>query len=446
MSEKQTNGDIADEIAILSRWSAKPEGLPSEALGGELLELLQQVDPGVAEKVRSPAPEKGMTPRSGRRSVEAPRRWLWWTLGALAIGTVSVALMLRPAGFKPGGARLQPPSEDLGPSFEPVSPVPAFAASSNEPAIVVPTLGRDEASSAPSTVPPLTPEAAEEPLATPQSLPASVPAFSDLRKPVGADWRSKPVQALVRRHDRAPESAHVVQRGESLSLIALRHLGRYQRWPEIYNLNRETIRDPNMIRVGQRLLLPGKRWRVKPSFYRSQPGDTLKRIAERHLGSASAWARIYALNRSVVPDPLLLRPGTLLQLPTVRLRRADEPVTSRPARESFMRYRVRAGDSLGLLARRYLGSASRWQEIHRVNRQRISHPNWIYPGQVLLIPQQFEPARMRYVVRSGDSLWVIAIKSGGVGQDWRAWYDANRDSVMDPHWIWPGQPLRIPAF
>ncbi|HUO86768.1 MAG TPA: LysM peptidoglycan-binding domain-containing protein, partial [Thermoanaerobaculia bacterium] len=49
-----------------------------------------------------------------------------------------------------------------------------------------------------------------------------------------------------------------VQSGDSLSKIAQRHLGDANRWPEIYQANRAVIGDnPDLIKPGQRLRIPG---------------------------------------------------------------------------------------------------------------------------------------------------------------------------------------------
>jgi len=49
-------------------------------------------------------------------------------------------------------------------------------------------------------------------------------------------------------------------------------------------------------------------------------------------------------------------------------------------------YTVKPGDNLSKIARQLLGSASKWQDIYKANRDIIRDPNLIYIGQVLTIP------------------------------------------------------------
>lgn len=48
---------------------------------------------------------------------------------------------------------------------------------------------------------------------------------------------------------------------------------------------------------------------------------------------------------------------------------------------------VAKGDTLSAIAKKTLGNANRFSEIFEANRPMLSHPDKIYPGQVLRIPQ-----------------------------------------------------------
>lgn len=51
---------------------------------------------------------------------------------------------------------------------------------------------------------------------------------------------------------------HTVQPGESLSIIAKRHLDNANRYMEIFNANKDTLKDPNLIHPGQKLVIPNR--------------------------------------------------------------------------------------------------------------------------------------------------------------------------------------------
>ncbi|OWJ78454.1 peptidoglycan-binding protein LysM [Haematobacter genomosp. 1] len=50
-------------------------------------------------------------------------------------------------------------------------------------------------------------------------------------------------------------------------------------------------------------------------------------------------------------------------------------------------YTVKKGDTLSAISKATLGNANRYNEIFEANRPMLSHPDKIYPGQVLRIPQ-----------------------------------------------------------
>lgn len=64
-------------------------------------------------------------------------------------------------------------------------------------------------------------------------------------------------QVLVRPTTDGPVTRSVVVvEGDTLSGLARRHLGDAERWPQIWNLNRDLVADPDLIDVGWRLVLP----------------------------------------------------------------------------------------------------------------------------------------------------------------------------------------------
>ena len=53
---------------------------------------------------------------------------------------------------------------------------------------------------------------------------------------------------------------------------------------------------------------------------------------------------------------------------------------------SVKTYTVKSGDCLWNIAKKYYGNGARYSDIYNANKDKISNPNLIYPGQVLTIP------------------------------------------------------------
>jgi LysM repeat protein len=128
----------------------------------------------------------------------------------------------------------------------------------------------------------------------------------------------------------SPTSTYVVQQGDTLSGIAAQ-LDVRGGWPALYAANRPLIGpDPDIIRPGTVLVLPSQEGPVR---YSVAAGDTLSGIAAA-LAVPGGWPALYAANRRAIgPDPDVVRPGTVLTVPRPAALRPSKPAppTSRPA-------------------------------------------------------------------------------------------------------------------
>jgi hypothetical protein len=98
-------------------------------------------------------------------------------------------------------------------------------------------------------------------------------------------------------------------------------------WPALYAANRGAIGpDPNVIRPGTLLALPS---RMAPVRVTVTAGDTLSGIAAA-LALPGGWPALYAANRKVIgPDPNTIRAGTVLTVPRAA---GPPPRVSNPGR------------------------------------------------------------------------------------------------------------------
>ncbi|MEI6083913.1 MAG: LysM peptidoglycan-binding domain-containing protein [Verrucomicrobiota bacterium] len=71
-----------------------------------------------------------------------------------------------------------------------------------------------------------------------------------------------------------------------------------------------------------------------------------------------------------------LQPPAIIEQEPPKIEQADRPT----------KYVVKKGDSLWKIAGRVYHNPLKWPTIFRANKDKIKHPNRIYPGQVLTIP------------------------------------------------------------
>jgi len=63
-----------------------------------------------------------------------------------------------------------------------------------------------------------------------------------------------------------------------------------------------------------------------------------------------------------------------------------QPAAAATKGNGGQRYTVKPGDSLSKIAQQFYGKASEYNKIFEANRDQLSDPNKIQPGQELVIP------------------------------------------------------------
>jgi NitT/TauT family transport system substrate-binding protein len=74
------------------------------------------------------------------------------------------------------------------------------------------------------------------------------------------------------------------------------------------------------------------------------------------------------------------------QIPAPTERAAATPITAKTTRAAAQEYTVQAGDTLSKLSERFYNSPYKWGRIYEANRESVRNPHYIYIGQKLMIP------------------------------------------------------------
>ena len=222
-----------------------------------------------------------------------------------------------------------------------------------------------------------------------------------------------------------------VKRGDSLHRIARRFNTTVDALAALNNLEHL-----HRIEIGQSLRIP-----VPYDRYRVRHGDTLGRIARRYRTSVSALVAMNNLRQAH-----LIRPGQVLRVPA-GLHAVAPAVQELEQPRNLQRYRVRRGDTLGRIAKRFDTTV---ETLVAMNN--LTQAHHIRPEQVLRVPGKRtaseraiqEPAppkkSQRYRVRRGDTLGHIAKRHGTTVDMLVAMNDLDQK-----HFISPGQVLSVPA-
>jgi nucleoid-associated protein YgaU len=144
------------------------------------------------------------------------------------------------------------------------------------------------------------------------------------------------------------DNLYTVRPGDNYWVIAKAHYGSVRYFAALTEYNRQRVVDPQKMKPGVQVAIPeasvlesqfphlftgpvpsvaATRPTVNAEgpgqffvsagepMYRVGQGDTLSSISQKHLGRASRWEQVFAINRDVLPAPDRLKPGLILRLP-----------------------------------------------------------------------------------------------------------------------------------
>ena len=183
-------------------------------------------------------------------------------------------------------------------------------------------------------------------------------------------------------------------------------------------------------------------------------GEFLGDIAMKYYGSAKAWKKIQDANPGL--DPKNLKVGQKLVIPAADTKPAAAAgaVTAGAGERT---YTIKSGDTLYVIAKRELGSASRWKEIEKLNNVSTSE---LKVGQVIKLPassaatgttpggtptpdNSTAPAGTKtHIVAKSETLGDISKQYYGTTRNWKKIEAANPGVSSDNLKV--GQKLIIP--
>ncbi len=181
---------------------------------------------------------------------------------------------------------------------------------------------------------------------------------------------------------------HKVRKGDSLWKIA----DRYNMYiKDILRVNPK-LKKRKFLRPGQKICIPYKKKRVAKStarggfiVYRVKRGDSLEKIAKRFGVSWKKIKRVNGLRSNVI------RVGQRLKIPVNKRVSKKYRRSYRKKGVVYIKYRVRRGDSLIKIAKKFGVS---WREIKRINGLKN---NIVRRGQLIKVPVPKKAFEKRYI-------------------------------------------------
>jgi LysM repeat protein len=191
----------------------------------------------------------------------------------------------------------------------------------------------------------------------------------------------------------AVESIHIVRTGDTLFSLARRHGTTI-----LAIMQANGLTDPNLIYVGQRLVIPAGSSAPPATpgapasgetIYTVRTGDTLSALSRRFGVSMMTIAQMNGIvNPSLIyiGQKLVIPGGTVPPTTTPTPTAVPEPEAT-PEPDGGFYYTVKTGDTLLSIATRYGTTLSLL-----VAANNMTNPNWIVAGQQLWIPSASAPA------------------------------------------------------
>jgi Tfp pilus assembly protein FimV len=118
---------------------------------------------------------------------------------------------------------------------------------------------------------------------------------------------------------------------------------------------------------------------------------------EKVAGTAAKAAPAVAIAGALVALPQSAHAEVKTQATATTV--TEQPHTTALVKQTTRTYRVRSGDTLSGIAKRFYGNPAHWTWIYAANRSKIHNPNSIFAGEKLTIPYHKPTGTAAYTPR-----------------------------------------------
>jgi len=160
-----------------------------------------------------------------------------------------------------------------------------------------------------------------------------------------------------------------VKRGDTLSSIAQKLWGSSANYMDIYEANKDTLRNPNDLQLGMTLKIP-----------------TPSNSVDFPIGKPVETPAVET------PQPPVQPPAEGVTPPAEQPAAEVTPPAEQPPAPEFKEVTVQPGESLSILALQHLGDSERYMEIYEANKDVLKSPESVRQGMTLKIPVSATPA------------------------------------------------------
>lgn len=169
-------------------------------------------------------------------------------------------------------------------------------------------------------------------------------------------------------------------------------------------------------KVPKKIVSKKTKSKKKPKIAYIKKGDTLAILSKRFYGNSMQFKHIIAANKNIKSHKTKLRLGQKVIIPYFNTSTKRKVVSKKSKVFKAKTIKIKRGDTLAILAKRYYGNSMKFKQIIAANKSIKSHKTKLKLGQKVSIPYPIKKVlkkRRVVIVKKGYSLAYMAKKFYG---------------------------------